>query len=58
MQEAIERKIAGKEIVAPKDNKTATVSNLMEALTKSLELAQKPKTKKTPHKKTTKKKEA
>lgn len=59
VQEAIERKIAGKEIVAPKDNKTATVSNLMEALTKSLELAQKPKTKKTPTNKTTaKKKEA
>lgn len=59
VQEAIERKIAGKQIVAPKDGKTATVSNLMDALTKSLELAQKSKTKKTPPKKTTaKKKEA
>ena len=58
VQEAIERKIAGKEIVAPKDGKTATVSNLMEALTKSLELAQKPKTRKTPPKKAEKKKEA
>lgn len=56
VQQAIERKIAGKEIVAPKDGKTATVSNLMEALTKSLELAQKPKPKKTPSKKTTAKK--
>lgn len=54
VQEAIERKIAGKEIVAPKDNKTATVSNLMEALTKSLELTQK--SKRTPPKKTAKKK--
>ena len=59
VQEAIERKILGKQIVAPKDSKTATVSNLMDALTKSLELAQKSKTKKTPTKKTTsKKKEA
>ncbi len=59
VQEAIERKIAGKQIVAPKDSKTATVSNLMDALTKSLELAQKSKTKKTPSKKTaSKKKEA
>lgn len=58
VQDAIERKIAGKEIVAPKDSKTATVSNLMEALTKSLELAQKPKTRKTPPKKAAKKKEA
>ena len=58
VQEAIERKIAGKQIVAPKDSKTATVSNLMDALTKSLELAQKSKTKKTPTKKTTERKKA
>ncbi len=59
VQEAIERKIAGKQIVAPKENGTASVSNLMEALTKSLELAQKPKAKKaTPKKTTTRKKEA
>lgn len=59
VQEAIERKIAGKEIVAPKDNGAMSVSNLMDALTKSLELAQKSKLKKTPPKKTTaKKKEA
>lgn len=59
VQEAIERKIAGKEIVAPKDKGATSVSNLMEALTKSLELTQKSKTKKTSTKKTnTKKKEA
>ena len=43
VQEAIEKKIAGKEITAPKE-KEITVSNLMEALTKSLEMAKKPKT--------------
>lgn len=59
VQEAIERKIAGKQIVAPKENGTTSVSNLMEALTKSLELAQKTKTKKTPPNRTTsRKKEA
>lgn len=56
VQEAIERKIAGKEIVAPKENGAATVSNLMEALTKSLEFAQKPKAKKASAKKTTREK--
>ena len=44
MQEAIERKIAGKEIASPKEKNFGTVSNLMEALTKSLELTKKPKT--------------
>lgn len=59
VQEAIERKIAGKEIVAPREKGVGTVANLMDALTKSLELMQKPKTKKTLPKKTTaKKKEA
>lgn len=59
VQEAIERKIAGKEIVAPKEKSIGTVANLMDALTKSLELTQKPKTKKTTPKKTTaRKKEA
>lgn len=59
VQEAIERKIAGKEIVAPKEKGIGTVANLMDALTKSLELTQKPKVKKTATKKTTvKKKEA
>lgn len=59
VQEAIERKIAGKEIVAPKEKGIGTVANLMDALTKSLELTQKPKTKKTTPKKTTaRKKEA
>ena len=59
VQEAIERKIAGKEIVAPREKNVATVANLMDALTKSLELTQKPKVKKSLPKKTTaKKKEA
>ncbi len=39
IQEAIERKIAGKEIVAPKEKEEGTVANLMDALKKSLELA-------------------
>ena len=43
VQEAIERKIAGKEIVTPKDSGTDRMIDLMEALTKSLELTQKPK---------------
>lgn len=56
VQQAIEKKIAGKEITAPKE-KEITVSNLMEALTKSLEMTKKPKTpvKRTPK---SKKKEA
>ena len=59
IREAIDRKIAGKEIVAPKEKNVGTVANLMDALTKSLELTQKPKTEKTLPKKTTaKKKEA
>ena len=45
VQEAIEKKIAGKEIAAPKEKNFGTVSNLMEALTKSLELTKKPKAK-------------
>ena len=52
---AIERKIAGKEIVSPKEKGGKSVSNLMEALTKSLELAQKPKL---PVRRTTRKKKA
>ena len=44
VQEAIEKKIAGKEIAAPKEKNFGTVSNLMEALTKSLEMTKKPKT--------------
>lgn len=56
VQEAIERKIAGKEIVTPKEKGIGTVANLMDALTKSLELTQKPKTKKATPKKTTIKK--
>lgn len=58
VQEAIERKIAGKEIVAPRETNVGTVANLMDALTKSLELTQKPKTKKMLTKKTTAKKQA
>jgi len=48
VQEAIEKKIAGKEIAAPQEKNFCTVSNLMEALTKSLELTKKPKAKTTP----------
>ncbi len=44
VQEAIERKIAGKEIVSPKEKGGSSIANLMEALTKSLELTQKSKT--------------
>ncbi len=59
VQEAIERKIAGKEIVAPREKGGCSVANLMDALTKSLELTQKPKVKKTAPKKTaSRKKEA
>lgn len=47
VQEAIEKKIAGKEITTPKEKNFGTVSNLMEALTKSLELTKKPKVKAT-----------
>ena len=43
VQEAIERKIAGKEIVSPKEKGGISIVNLMEALTKSLELTQKSK---------------
>lgn len=41
IKEAIERKIAGKEIVSPKENGGGKIIDLMEALTKSLELTQK-----------------
>ena len=53
VQEAIERKIAGKEIVSPKESGSGKMIDLMEALTKSLELAQKPKTVKRTATKTT-----
>lgn len=43
VQQAIEQKIAGKEIVSPKEKNVTTVANLMDALTKSLELTQKQK---------------
>ena len=43
IQAEIECKIAGKEIVAPKENGSGKMIDLMEALTKSLELTQKPK---------------
>ena len=56
VQEAIEKKIAGKEIAAPKNKNFGTVFNLMEALTKSLELTKKPKAKTTPVKRTPAKK--
>ena len=38
VQDAIERKIAGKEIVAPKENVANSVSNLMDALKNPLSL--------------------
>lgn len=44
VQQAIEQKIAGKEIVSPKEKNVTTVANLMDALTKSLELTKKQKT--------------
>lgn len=59
VQEAIERKIAGKEIVSPKESGSGKMIDLMEALTKSLELTQKPKpTKRTAVKKTAERKKA
>lgn len=59
VQEAIERKIAGKEIVSPKERGSGKMIDLMEALTKSLELAQKPKpAKRTAAKKTSERKKA
>lgn len=58
IREAIERKIAGKEIVSPKEKGGGSIANLMEALTKSLELTQKPKTRKTPKKTPSDRKEA
>lgn len=44
VQEAIERKIAGKEIVSPKESKNNNPANLMEALMKSLTNLQTPET--------------
>lgn len=58
VRDAIERKIAGKEIISHKDNGETGVANLMEALTKSLELAQKSKKGKTISKKTAERKKA
>lgn len=59
VQEAIERKISGKEIVSPKESGSDKMIDLMEALTKSLELAQKPKpVKRTAAKKTSERKKA
>ena len=43
VQEAIERKIAGKEIVSPKESKNNNPANLMDALMKSLSGLQTPK---------------
>ncbi len=60
VKDAIEQKIAGKEIIAPKENKSSTVTDLMDALTKSLALySHKPKTaRKASPKKTTAKRKA
>ena len=55
IKDAIEQKIAGKEIVAPKESEQGSIANLMDALTKSLELTQKTKNKLVA-KKTTRKK--
>ena len=44
VKNAIERKIAGKEIVSPKEGKETKVIDLMEALKKSLTQVQRPKT--------------
>ena len=46
VKQAIERKIAGKEIVSPKEGKETKVIDLMEALRKSLTQVQRPKTSK------------
>lgn len=46
VQEAIERKIAGKEVVSPKEGRETKVADLMDALTKSLLQIQRPKTSK------------
>ena len=59
VQESIEHKIAGKEIVSPKESGSGKMIDLMEALTKSLEHAQKPKpAKRVGTKKTTERKKA
>ena len=46
VQEAIERKIAGKEIISPKEKNAVTAADLMDALKKSLQMTQKSKNKK------------
>lgn len=59
VKQAIEQKIAGKEIVAPKEKDNVSAANLMEALQKSLALMQNKTTKrKTPQKKTVSRKRA
>ncbi len=45
IMEAIEQKIAGKEIAAPKEHSRGNAKDLMDALKKSLALVEKPKTK-------------
>ena len=47
VKNVIERKIAGKEIVSPKEGKETKVIDLMEALKKSLTQVQRPKTNRT-----------
>jgi non-homologous end joining protein Ku len=51
VKNAIERKIAGKEIVSPKEGKETKVIDLIEALKKSLTQVQRPKTNRTTKKK-------
>lgn len=58
LRAAIERKIAGKEIVAPKERGEGQVIDLMEALTKSLELTKKSEPTKRPSVKRAAKKKA
>ncbi|MCD7728291.1 MAG: Ku protein [Clostridia bacterium] len=58
VKEAIERKIAGKEVVSPKESSGGNIIDLMDALKKSLELTQKTPAKQAPKKRTAKSKKA
>ena len=55
LQEAIERKIAGKQIIAPKEKSEGKIIDLMDALQKSLNLTKTPKSKAKTTKKAAKK---
>lgn len=58
VRQAIESKIAGKEIIAPGESAGGKVTDLMDALMKSLELTKKPTAKQPPKKKATRTKKA